>query len=674
MIRQPVGSGGVIHYTEEVVEFCVGVIPALDAEDAALCDRYVRLLAEAISANGPAEAAIRCILAGAQRAYQQGQLSSVSAFLQMASTTITSTVKLQSHESIITLSAIGITGGQAAQKQGQMDICELLYTDVAKLAEGIDSDLEGGALLSLGVLHAMRCDWIKARSCLERACQLLREAGSDENLATSLMELGVAEMEQEDYDVARKHLEEAIVLATPFESNENLTCLPHCFFNLVELGLKDGAVAQSELLEMNDRTLALAQQRKDVDLQSALYFQKERISGDLTPSDRLRIAYATATAAEGSDFWAALNTEIRDAMDMERRAPISEYLSGESSLWDLALGLYINAYTRLAYAEEFEILRHDLSDQVVNQLFQDKNDILQRIVRLFVRKGDIEWAMEFADRSKSQSLMSLCALARIDVVALAEQAGVSPLITRELRDTAMRLSHLVHRQKLIGSTEERMAHTRLRELRSLLPTQFCQAFNLGQAQEDYEALLREKQAWKEYREELERRPDLRIDYLGSDYSAKQEYVQDELAKISPHSKSRQGWLQTQLIPQVASVLASDELLIEYFIDDDGGHIFVLESTGKVNHAPLKLSADRLQALIEYITSDPQDLLLHSMENDEIVLADWSEKLGELYDELIRPVRGLIYPARKWISSDRKQVRKLIIVPHGPLFNLPFAPL
>ncbi|HBE40307.1 MAG TPA: hypothetical protein DDW27_03740 [Bacteroidales bacterium] len=637
------GDTKTFHYSKEVIDKCIGIIHPFDKDDPEWCDRYVKLLVEAVCFNGPPEAMFQCIVAGASRSLNKVKLFNVLNFLQLAFNNINRLYIPSIIERFGLLGELGILSGQKAQNEGQTDLAISFYELTAKLMEGRIDEHFAGALMSLGILYSTLEDWPNALTYLERARPILVQIEDQENLATCLMEIGVAEQVQGNYEASRHHLESALSICEPLESATHFTALPHCLSHLADLGIEDGSLSKSEAIELIDRAINLARERKDFGLENLLLHKKEDILGLFKIKNdfdhNVRRMYSQIEASQGDDFWAAVNSELREASELDGRANF-QFEEIASDLRYSALCLYIRAYIRLTFAEEFEVLRHTIDNDIDVKAPKSANHIISRIIDILITRGDINWAMEFADRSKSRSLIRLCQLSRFDVLLNNKSSVPSYLIT-EINETTKRLSSLIHSKGLSDSEEARNIHLRLKDLISYLPAPIRNSFGIDQAINDYMTLRRELKNIDDFTK------------MTKEYSE---------SKESPLLDLYKGWLPSETLPEIASFLNPDERLIEYYLDNENdGHIFILDPDGVAHHAYLNVSEEKLISLISQLI--PNSFVLDNSKEPSGCTA----MLSELYDILIRPINN-------WICSDTRKVKRLVIVPHGPLFNLPFAPL
>lgn len=627
------GEKRILHYPKEVVDHCLAVVPSLERYDAAWCERYTELLASVISAHGSPEEGLRCLASLARQAFKQGHLASVIKALGKA---VNIPEKQSEDVSVFkALGEMGIMTGQRGMFDGQMDLAKLAFQWTAQLTQSRCPDLYGGAVLSMGVLASKDNDWGQAKIYLEKARSILEELGDRENLATCLMELAGALIETGQHSEARAYLERALTICEPLETPDNYTALPHCLSNLVEVGLQLKDIPQAELLKMLDRAQALSEKRQDANLMNIILNQRQRIEA---PSFNLNVKrfFYQIKASSGNDLWAALEADVADAFESERMSILSD--AGDA-LENRALFSAIKAYIRLAYAAEFEVLRHDVRAEAIYHSRDLENQLVRMIVHLMCKKGESAWALEFADRTKSRSLLYLWQLAHLDPLGLFHDVGLIAKKVDEIKRGVQNLSQMIHTEGLKGDIQERSLHSHLNELVHQLPAEVRESLLLGLASEDYLELQKEINAW----------------------NAELDVIKEASLKKRPREMpyTRQQPLKMLTIAQAASQLEPDERLIEYFLDDNIGYVFIATPEKQVHHVQLEISSERIQALVERITASPQ------IPNHDGSLEDWTPFLNELY-------AGLVRPLEPYLMAQSVSIKRLVIIPHGTLYNLPFS--
>ena len=630
----------VIHFSNEVVDLCLGMIAPCHEDDPELCDRYVTALAHAAAMNGPVDAARRAIVTGVDRARARDRPKMLLEILQLAPPYFGRVKDDETSAAIFDLGADGIAAGNSAHRQGNRDLAHGLFSAVLALAEGLEPEVEAAALGSLGILHSESGDHSAALECTQRAKELLLPLGPSENLATSYMEIANAQITRQDWQAADRTLDEAIAIAEPLETETNLTCLPHCLMTKIEVGLNTPGTDSEHLMQIFDQAYSLSLRRNDYQLQHSLLQQKARIQRGLTFDDRLQKAYATIRAGQEDDLWAAINTALDEAREIESRARAMEFSTGSTSLWGFALRYYIEAYIRLSYAEEMEVLCNSGAGVEVSNLVHERMAITDRIVALLIADDDVNWAFEFADRTKSRSMLRFCVLARQDVLELAKNAGASNKLLERIRKSAQALADRAHQEPLHGSPDERDLHLSLQELQGQLPPEFRRTFGIGEAGAEYDALIKEKREWKEF--------------TGN----------------GPPPAGRTGHLQNRILPNLAKRLSGDERLVQYYLYEEGGHAFVVDPAGGVRCVPISIDDDRLKSLIDIVTTDPQ--VASGSGSSDAQFVDWTAALTELYAALIEPLTPCIEQDDRMLLGSSGGVRKLYIIPHGVLCNLPFG--
>lgn len=109
------------------------------------------------------------------------------------------------------------------------------------------------------------------------------------------------------------------------------------------------------------------------------------------------------------------------------------------------------------------------------------------------------------------------------------------------------------------------------------------------------------------------------------------------------------------------VLRQDEILLEYFVSRDETHVFVVDSTGLRRVVALGIGQRELGVEIAKIRQ-PFEEVKKGVPMGALELLD-IERSKRLYDKLLAPV-----------AADIQQAGRLLIVPHGPLFYIPFEML
>lgn len=136
-------------------------------------------------------------------------------------------------------------------------------------------------------------------------------------------------------------------------------------------------------------------------------------------------------------------------------------------------------------------------------------------------------------------------------------------------------------------------------------------------------------------------------------SARREYdaFQQELAAVHPRLLVERGTLQPVTVRDVVSRLPADTVLVEYLVTDEKIYAFVIAGGG-----------------IEMRAIDvSRETLARQAESFRTLLAgrrpDFRKTARSLHQILIAPIAGLLSKHRSWI-----------LVPDGPLWNLPFQAL
>ena len=266
-----------LRYTNEVVDFCLGIIDPCHEDDPELCDRYVYLLAAATCYNGPATAAYRCLDVAAERAADRNQPEILLKLLELLTPLFENLSDENAKLDLYNIGAAAISAGTVARLDGNLDLARQIFLRIVALVDDEVPDVRAAAYGSLGTLHSMSGKTWEALQCLHNAERLLKPLGPSENLATTFLEIANVLIQTKEWERAKQYLEDAIEIVEPLESDLNLTCYPHCLSGLIVTGLMTGLADYDELLTWYDIAHDRALSRNDHKLQSILRHQFEDI-------------------------------------------------------------------------------------------------------------------------------------------------------------------------------------------------------------------------------------------------------------------------------------------------------------------------------------------------------------------------------------------------------------
>jgi tetratricopeptide (TPR) repeat protein len=632
------GGKRTLRFTDAVVQTCIRAFEVLVRQEDSVAPRYLAVLGAALGSSGRHDTALECAAIGAEWAVEENELEHVLVFVRMARD-FRRQVAAADPRPLDSVIVDAVRGGQAAEQTGAVTVAQALYEGAVELAHGFDQVHEAAALGQLGVLYLKQGRRIEARAKLEAALVLQRLEGPDRaNLATTLMELSIVERELENYEKSRQLLSQALTICEELEGSGANTPLAPCLYNMARHALEDGSESKLTIREWLERALHLSEAQGLTGLQVDVLEMLQSVRSDEKRPDlalNLSLLQTQLEARAGASIVDHIRAALGGAANSERAARFSE--DPEPHVNHL-LNQLVEAQTCLAYLEQqdalfFGIDNVGLKKQLANV---DGERVLSRTVELLLARGEADWAYEFVARSKARAFLNLCGAARLDLLELLERKGIAAGHTAAIRKAARALIDDVHDGTRSGTAADAARHAELERLLQGLPDDFTGLLNANLAARDYSEMLRERRAHAEYARQIS--AGARV----------------ERPPIS------EAWLSTRLVPEIAAHLRPGERLIEFFLMPHGAAAFVLDPHGRV-------SATELNAGISEIRSWRENLSLQDW-REQSTLPDWGPFLETAFSGLLRGPLTAIQEA----GLERETVERLILVPHGPMADLPFA--
>jgi len=307
----------------------------------------------------------------------------------------------------------------------------------------------------------------------------------------------------------------------------------------------------------------------------------------------------------------------------ERALHLAEELNDMNSLWTVQYRLgqiYLGSGDEeraldcfKVSVEALERMRSYLNVPELRRLFMRKSlNPYAQIIRLLLHKQDIEEALLYLERFKARTFLELVAHGE-------PQLHTVPALLREEKYVSARIRYLS--EKLLYSPDRSKTGSRYSSSQSK-EEQGVSGYivqELDKAKEQYEQLL------------------LRIKLQYPEYYRLKTVDADEIQ---------------QLINKAIALLEKDVVLLEYFLDDDAIHIWIIEHH-RINHISVPIS---YEDVIEKVLAFRSEIIWY--ESDKIYAP-----LQDLYTWLVAPVEPYL--------GDKTTIG---IVPFQILHFIPFSAL
>lgn len=566
------------------------------------------------------------------------------------------------------------TIGGVFQLLGNYPQAQEFYLRSLQLAEATgDKKGTSNVLNNLGLLASAQGDFAQALAYYRRSLQLAGELADKANIAYTFNNIGAVYFSQGNYALALENYQQSLKLK---EEIGDKASIPGSLTNIGQLHREQGNYAQA--LDFLQRSLKLKEELKDKagiantlnSIGIVYYFQKnyaqalDYFQKSLQLREELKDKPGLAEAisniglihdAQG-DYQRAIEyyqrgLKIKEELgdkagianglsnvaasyldagqyalaleNAERSSAMAAQLGIPPVLWSARttagmshLALKQNDRARQAFLDAIatvEKLRGQVAgtEQDQQRYFEDKLSPYYAMVELSVSEKNYAEALAYAERSKSRTLLDVLSNGRVNITKAMTADEISR--DRALLGEVSSLNTQISRLKLQPKAEAQ----RLAELNT----------RLEKARLEYESF------------------------------------QTSLFASHPELKVQRGQTQPLILDDAQALLHDAKTaLLEFVVAEDKTYLFVLTkaaTTGKQNSSPVTLSIYPLAIKSKELAGLADSFLKRVAERDLTV----KEPARQLYDLLVKP-------AEKQLQG----IKKLCIVPDGPLWNLPFQAL
>ncbi|HKR01939.1 MAG TPA: CHAT domain-containing tetratricopeptide repeat protein [Pyrinomonadaceae bacterium] len=524
--------------------------------------------------------------------------------------------------------------GFMLRRQGNnAEAMEALQSALAILQEVKDKQRIANTLNLLSGVYRAQGDYIRGLESLQTALALAEEGGNKFNIANSLNNIGLFQSNLGNFTQALSYYQKSLAVRQEIGDKKYIALTLNSIGNAY-YALDDYAPA----LEAHRKSLALSQELQDqssiansINNMGAVYYAQGDYSQALEHfqktlkmkeevKDQEGVAGALINIGQSyqklGKYGLALEAADR-AASISSKFGLKEFLhEARTTAGQAHLVLNEPELARKAFIDAIdtiEDLRGRLGggEETQQRYFERKVSAYYSMVDLLVSQKDFSQALTYAERAKGRVLLDVLRSGR---------GNVTKAMTPEE----------INRDRALAS-----------ELASL-NTQF--SAQKQQAKPDA-ALLADLNA------RLEK---ARLQY---------EEFRTNLYIAHPELKVRRGEYPLLTLDEAAKLLPDDKTaLLEYVVGEEKSYLFVLKKaagTERQHGPPVTLTIYPLDVKSKELEDLAGDFLLKIGERNLTIKKD----AEHLYDLLIKPG-----------AEQLRGVRKLCIVPDGPLWNLPFQAL
>lgn len=478
-----------------------------------------------------------------------------------------------------------------AQAQGK-------YRKALQLLYGTQESLN--AFLPSEVGYAQRCmiecylslnRYADARTLAETLIQQQTAPGENYNLALILLHLATAEAQLGGYAQAKGALDKAAAIFTELKSDAWLAAIH----------LRRGRIA----LQQGDLAAALAESTT-----AASFFEHNQQQVDYTNAlllqGQIALAKGDLTAASGAGKQALLFARRSNVSALRYRAHL---VLGEIAERQDSIHAATRHYRQAAAV--LERVQHNLTITLRSDYFEDKQDALRALIRLYLRQAQPKQAFQALERAKSQLWMS----------------------------------YLSNREQLRWAHDDPYTRPLIEELNRL--------------REEHHWFYRiaHDQSFREIQ-----RVNIQPQQAASEVRSREHRMQTLTERLYLHS-SRDDTAQIAAVglPEIQASLTESDLLVEFYSDGQQTWVFTIDRQSlRVSLLPADAAAvgklvEQLQANIaRALRSGPQ--------------AQPTQALTRLAGQILRQLyTALLAP----IADQLAQYARVLFVPFGALHYLPF---
>ena len=524
--------------------------------------------------------------------------------------------------------------GNVYKAEGDYAQAMEVYQRSLKLAEEIKfTPLVGLLLNNIGTIYQSQNNAIQALSYYQRSLKLAEELGNKDSIAMLLLNIGGVHSSQGNYAQALEHYQRSLKISEEIGIKNNTARL------LGNIGLAhqmQGSYEQA--LDFQRRALKLAEELNNKEL---LAGSLNNIGDVLAAQNKLdealdyyRRSLEIAEGAKILDYTVqALGHVAETYLKMKKPEQALAHAERASTLASRAglPGLFWSARAtegkaylalnrrdaaRSAFLEAINIIekmRGDVAggEEARARFFENKLMPYQAMIDLSIEDKDLALAFSYAERAKGRVLLEVLGSGRVNITKAMTRAELE-------RDRALSAEIASLNANIAGLQEQ--------------PT-------------PDEATLNQLRA------QLEK---ARLSY---------ESFQTNLYTSHPELKVQRGESKVMSLEEAAELLPDNEsALIEYVVTEEKIYLFVITRDGGAagGHGP------KAQLSVHPIDVKSKEMAeMAERFRDSVASGDLTIKrpARQLYDLLIKPA-----------ESRLKGVKKLCLVPDGPLWHLPFQAL
>ncbi len=544
------------------------------------------------------------------------------------------------------------------------------YDQCLKLAEEMrDKTSIGDALSDIGIVYSLQSDYPNALLSLQRSLQIREELGDKLNIARELHNIGNIYVSQGDKVRALEHFQRSLKLAE-------------------EVGNK----ARSSATLNSIGSLYYTQGNYT---QALEYFQQSlKIKQEI--GDKLGVA----RAINNIGIMYSLQGDYVHALDyLQQNAKIREELGDHSGVIEVLQNIGAVYLTKGDYAQALAYEQKALKPAEALGNNELLGDVLQNISECYLRMGQYQEANEYAARAaslaaqfgipevlwntktfagKAHFALNQLELARqdfLEAIATIEKlrsqvAGGEQEQQRFFENKLAPYQAMVDLSLAQRDPAQALAYAERAKGRVLLDvlssgrTPITKAMTTEELRRDRELiaeigslntrLTRLKVQSKSNEAQLAEVQSM-LDKTRLEYEA----FQASLYAAHPELKVQRGHTQQLTLDEAATLLPDDQTaVLEYVVTEDKSYLFVLRKGGSKDKA-VDLTIHTLKIKSSEVSAMAESFRQRMAERNLTV----KQPARQLYDLLIKPV-----------EEQLRGVRKLCIIPDGPLWDIPFQAL
>jgi len=563
--------------------------------------------------------------------------------------------------------------GEVARVRGDYKQALEYLNQCLKLAEELgDKTIIGNALNSLGIVYALQSDYPKALALFQRNLQIKEEIGNKRDIAIELSNIGNIYVYQGDKVRALEHYQRSLKLAEEAGDKAGVSATLNSIGNLYYS--QDNYAQALEYFQQSlkikqeiDDRLGVARAVNNIGViysvqgqyAEALDYLQQNVKTLEALGDKLVLVealhYISNVYLRKGDYSEALvsaQRALKPAEELGNNQLLGEILQTISEA-NLRLGQYQtaseNATRAASLAVQFgipevlwnaktiagkahlalnqpDLARQDFLESIATieklrgqvaggeqeqqRFFENKIAPYQDMVHLSLAQHDTTQALSYAERAKGRVLLDVLSSGRANIT----KAMTSDELKRD------------------------------RELSSEIASLNTQLARLKMQSQPAEAQVADTQA--------------RLDKTRLEYEA----FNAALYAAHPELRVQRGQTQPVTLDEAAALLPDDQTAIfEYIVTEDKSYLFVLRKARKdsADKAIPRLTVHTLNIKSSELAVMAESFRQGVAERDLTV----KQPARQLYDLLIKPA-----------EEELRSVRRLCIVPDGPLWNVPFQAL